>query len=108
MDFERYYLDLFEMLNSSCKKIASGKYDKQDSNKLFEISKKGRYPSFLSELAESFGMMLVKVEAREFKLKQTIEELEEAKAELEEYSQKLERKVSNRTNDEIGNAGVKK
>ena len=27
MEFERYYLDLFEMLNSLCKKIASGKYD---------------------------------------------------------------------------------
>ena len=32
----------------------------------FELSKKGRYPSILAELAESFGMMLVKVEAREF------------------------------------------
>jgi hypothetical protein len=31
-------------------------------------------------LAESFGMMMVKVEAREFHLKQTIEELEKAKA----------------------------
>ena len=25
MDFGRYYLDLFEMLNKNCKKIASGK-----------------------------------------------------------------------------------
>jgi hypothetical protein len=81
MDFERYYLDLFEMLNESCKKIASGKYDKADSERLFELSKKGRYPSILSELAESFGMMMVKVEAREFRLKEIIEELEQAKAE---------------------------
>jgi hypothetical protein len=28
MDFERYYLDLFDMLNGCCKKIASGKYDR--------------------------------------------------------------------------------
>jgi len=84
MDFERYYLELFEMLNSSCKKIASGKYDKSDSTRLFELSKKGRYPGFLSELAESFGMMLVKVEAREFRLKEIIEELEETKAKLEQ------------------------
>ena len=41
-------------------------------------------------------MMLVKVEAREFKLKQTIEELEETKAKLEEHSQALERKCRNR------------
>ena len=81
MDFERYYLDLFEMLNTCCKKIASGKYDKADSDRLFELSKKGRYPGVLSELAESFGMMMVKVEAREFRLKEIIEELEQARAE---------------------------
>lgn len=83
MDFERYYLDLFEMLNQCCKKIASGKYDQNDSEHLFELSKKGRYPGFLAELAESFGMMMVKVEAREFRLRQMVEELEETKAELE-------------------------
>ena len=80
MDFERYYLDLFEMLNTCCKKIASGKYDKADSDRLFELSKKGRYPGVLNELAESFGMMMVKVEAREFRLMEMIEELEQAKA----------------------------
>jgi len=81
MDFERYYIDLFEMLNASCKNIASGKYDKTDAERLFELSKKGRYPGVLSELAESFGMMMVKVEAREFRLKEIIEDLEQAKAE---------------------------
>ena len=99
MDFERYYLDLFEMLNSSCRKIASGKYDKMDAEKLFELAKKGRYPAFLAELAESFGMMLVKVEAREFRLKQTIEELEETKTKLEEHSQGLERKMTEQEGD---------
>jgi len=34
-------------------------------------------------------MMLVKFEAREFQLKQTIEQLETAQAKLEEYSKKL-------------------
>jgi hypothetical protein len=53
-------------------------------------------------------MMLVKVEAREFRLKQTIEELEETKAKLEEYSQVLERKMSNQVKNETGNAGIKK
>jgi len=82
MEFERYYLDLFEMLNTCCKKIASGKYDKADTEHLFELAKKGRYPGIFSELAESFGMMMVKVEAREFRLKQIIEELEPTKAKL--------------------------
>ncbi len=90
MDFERYYLDLFEILTATCKRIASGKFEPSDSEKLFELSKKGRYPSFLADLAESFGMMLVKFEAREFQLNETIETLEEAKAKLVEYSKKLE------------------
>lgn len=93
MDFERYYLDLFEILTASCKKIASGKFEPSDSEKLFELSKKGRYPSFLAELAEAFGMMLVKFEAREFQLKETIEDLEKTKVKLEEYSRKLEREL---------------
>ena len=82
MEFERYYLDLFEMLNSCCKKIASGKYELADAERLFELAKKGRYPGFLSELAESFGMMMVKVEAREFRLKEIIKELEKVEAKL--------------------------
>ena len=90
MEFERYYLDLFEMLNSACKRIAAGQYEKSDADRLFEFAKKERYPSLLAELAESFGMMLVKVEAREFRLSQIIEELEEAKAKLEAYSKGLE------------------
>ena len=80
MNFERYYLDLFELLNKTCQKIASGRYDKEDARLLFGLSKKGRYPGILAELSESFGMMLVKVEAREFRLKQAIEELIKTKA----------------------------
>ena len=89
MDFERYYLDLFEMLTQACRKIASGNFEQSDSERLFELSKKGRYPSILTDLAESFGMMLVKFEAREFQLKATIEELETAKVQLEAYAKKL-------------------
>jgi len=89
MEFERYYLDLFEMLNTCCKKIASGKCDKADTERLFELAKKGRYPGIFSELAESFGMMMVKVEAREFRLKQIIEELEQTKGKLPDDSDGL-------------------
>ena len=79
MDYERYYLDLLDMMNSSFKKIASGKYDKKDVERLFELSKTGRYPHIFTEMAESFSMMMIKVEAREFHLKQLISELEETK-----------------------------
>lgn len=83
MDYERYYIDLLEMLNSACKKIAKGKYDQSDVEKLFELAKTQRYPSLFSELAESFGMMMTKLEAREFRLKQVIEELEKVKSKTE-------------------------
>lgn len=83
MDFASYYLELFEMLNQACKKIASGHYSQKDAERLFELAKGQRYPSLLSDLAESFGMMMVKIEAREFSLKQAVEDLEETKAELE-------------------------
>jgi hypothetical protein len=79
MDFARYYLDLFEMLNSICKKISSGKYDQTDVTKLFDMAKDKQYPGIITELAESFGMMMVKVEGREFRLKEIIEELEKKK-----------------------------
>jgi methyl-accepting chemotaxis protein len=84
MDFASYYLELFEMLNQACKKIASGDYSQQDAERLFELAKGQRYPSLLSDLAESFGMMMVKLEAREFSLKEAVSELETAKAELEQ------------------------
>ena len=82
MDFERYYTDLLNIMGSAFKKIASGNYDKTDVERLFELSKTDRYPDLFADMAESFGMMMVKVEARDFQLKQTIEELEKIKAKL--------------------------
>ena len=79
MNYERYYLDLLETLNVSFKKIASGTYDKKDVDRLFDLSRTGRYPNLFTEMAESFSMMMVKVEAREFQLKQFIQKLEKAK-----------------------------
>ena len=76
MVYERYYLDLLNIMNSSFKKIASGDYDRKDVERLLELSKTGRYPSLFTEMAESFSMMMIKVEAREFRLKQLIRELE--------------------------------
>ena len=83
MDFASYYLELFDMLNQACRKIASGHYDQNDAERLFELAKRERYPSLLSDLAEAFGMMMVKVEAREYSLKEAVEELEKTKTELQ-------------------------
>jgi hypothetical protein len=79
MEFERYYIELLEMLNFLCKKIAAENYTQDDVDKLFELAKTNRYPGIFAELAESFGMMMVKLEAREFHLKQTIEAFEKEK-----------------------------
>jgi len=76
MEFERYYIEILEMLNILCKKIATGKYDQSDVDKLFELAKTQRYPGIFSELAESFGMMMTKLEAREYHLKKIVEDLE--------------------------------
>ena len=80
MAFESYYIELLDMLNSSFKKIASGNYDKKDVEKLFDLSKTGKYPSLYTEMAESFAMMMIKVEARDFQLQQAIEKLEKTNA----------------------------
>jgi hypothetical protein len=42
MAFERYYIDLLDLMNSSFKKIAYSNYDKKDVERLFELSKTGR------------------------------------------------------------------
>lgn len=79
MDFERYYIELLDILNSACKKIAMGRYDQSDVDRLFDLAKQQKYPSLFCELAESFGMMMAKLEARDFQMKQIIEELEKTK-----------------------------
>ena len=65
MDYERYYIDLLEVLNSCCRNIASGKYDQNDVDRLFDLARPKRYPSLFTELAESFGTMLFKIERNE-------------------------------------------
>ena len=59
MEFERYYIELLDMLTSLCKKIAAGTYSQTDVDKLFDLSKTQRYPGIFADLAESFGMMMV-------------------------------------------------
>lgn len=64
-------------------------------NELFELTKTGKYPKLVTELAESFGMMMVKVEAREFHLEQIIGKLRESQAELAAAKERLDRENLN-------------
>ena len=67
--------------------VAKGHYDQSES--LFEYTKTGQYPELIVELAESFGLMAVKIEAREYRLEETIEELHRKNAALEASLQKV-------------------
>src|SRR3546814_11512848 len=63
-----------------CETIARGDY--RQAGRLFELTGEETAPD-VARLAEAFGMMLVRVEAREMHLHQVIEELRESCRQLE-------------------------
>jgi DNA-binding NtrC family response regulator len=69
--------ELLQYLIDLCEAISRGKYGKVEE--LFELTKEGCYPPLVTELAEAFGMMMVKVEAREYRLEQLVENLTQAR-----------------------------
>ncbi len=70
-------------------------YDrKANADLLFELTKKGEHPESLRQLAESFGLMLVKVESREYHLEQIIDDLQKTQTELEQAREQLIKKNS--------------
>ncbi|WP_035713551.1 hypothetical protein [Azorhizobium doebereinerae] len=74
-------------LDRVCHEIASGNYGNTDD--LFALTVDPTAAPIIRELAESFGSMLVQVEAREFRLTGLIEELQEAQRQLEAANRKL-------------------
>ncbi|WP_290922240.1 sigma-54 dependent transcriptional regulator [Halodesulfovibrio sp.] len=78
---------IYHRLATVSDSIAMGEYDK--ARDLFDMTRAGELPPTVSELAEAFGMMLVKIEAREFRMEQMIDELQEAKEKLEQARQLL-------------------
>ena len=78
---------LLKYLIDLCEEISKGHYTKIEE--LFELTKEGKYPQRVTELAEAFGMMMVKVEAREYRLEQVIDDLKKAKAELSDAKDRL-------------------
>jgi len=71
---------LLRHLTDICHEISRGRYTK--AKQLFELTKTGDYPRPVAELAEVFGMMMVKLEAREFHLEQTIGSLKKTETDL--------------------------
>lgn len=74
-------MDLLGTLERICHDLAWGQPAEVDS--LFDLTRQEAYPELIAKLAESFGLMLVKVEAREFRLTEMIRELRQVRDSLE-------------------------
>ena len=87
-------------LSALCEEVARGEYGRVEE--LFGLTSSGddALPGAFGRLAEAFGMMVVQVEAREFRLtgliddlKETQRQLESARAKLAEENKSLKQKV---------------
>jgi class 3 adenylate cyclase len=67
--------------------VARGDYSR--AGELFDLTQEGRGNPAIEELAEAFGMMMVQVEGREFRLEQLIEELKQTNKRLKATIQKV-------------------
>lgn len=77
---------LLKAMVDLCENLAFGR--KADENALFNLTRQGVAPDHFARLAEAFGMMLVKVEAREFHRNELIANLQAKNKELEEMYRK--------------------
>jgi methyl-accepting chemotaxis protein len=65
--------ELLLQLRKICRSIARGKHDYV--KQLEALTLEGKHPKEISDLAESFSLMLVKLEIREHRLQEALEEL---------------------------------
>ncbi|MBM4276678.1 MAG: sigma-54-dependent Fis family transcriptional regulator [Deltaproteobacteria bacterium] len=79
--------NLLKYLINLCEDLSKGRYTKVEE--LFEHTKEAKYPPVVTRLAEAFGMMMVKVEAREFRLEQVIDDLKKTKIDLSIAKERL-------------------
>lgn len=74
-------------LETLCREIARGQYHHSDD--LFALTAAPEASETVRQLAESFGFMLVSVEAREMRLTHLVEELQGLKRQLEAANARL-------------------
>ena len=92
--------ELLDYLTKVARDISRRRYG--DPQEIFELTKTGIYPERIYELAESFGMMIVKIEARELRLEQTIEKLKQLNEHLQlefDARTKIEKELQAYRND---------
>jgi transcriptional regulator with PAS, ATPase and Fis domain len=78
---------LLAYLTAVCEEIAVGRYKK--AKELFDLTKEGEHSALVRRIAEAFGMMLVKVEAREYHLEEINKKLRKAQVELAAAKERL-------------------
>ncbi|MHC1726157.1 MAG: sigma-54 interaction domain-containing protein [Syntrophobacteraceae bacterium] len=78
---------LLGYLTAVCEEIAEGRY--KEAKELFDLTREDKYPEMVARIAEAFGMMLVGVEAREYRLEQVNDNLMKAQAELAAAMERL-------------------
>ncbi len=88
MDNDSSYQEILDILIRTVKDAGANHF--QHDAQVFELTKTDKYPTSIADLAESFGMMIIKIEARELRLLQTIGELENVHTRLQEELQKKE------------------
>jgi transcriptional regulator with PAS, ATPase and Fis domain len=79
--------DLMNILISLCDDLAWGR--PADEDKLYALTAEGRSDGNLARLAEAFGLMLVKLDARAMNQEKLIAELEKSNRELNEARESL-------------------
>ncbi len=70
------------------REVSQGRYDQAEE--VFRLSDPATQEPLVAELAEAFGMMIVQVEGREFRLQGLVADLERKNAELEASIRKVE------------------
>ena len=84
-----YYEESGEILDHLIQAVKNAAANTFDSNtSIFDLAKTDKYPERITDLAESFGMMIVKIEGRELRLEQTIKELQTVHEKLRREIQK--------------------
>lgn len=72
---------LLKLMEQICHDLAWNRHDRVET--LFDMTRSMAYPEPIVSLAESFGMMLVKIEAREFQMEEMLKNLKETGKALE-------------------------
>ncbi len=82
---------LLEQLISVAENLSMGRYG--DHDRIFAMTDSEKYPPFIARFAEAFAMMAVKIEAREFRLEQIIDDLSRTKDELTIANDRLQQSL---------------